>query len=331
MKTAVIGAGVAGTSHLFDLVSSDKFEVVAVCTAHGESARSAAGTFGVPAACSHVDELLAVHSPDAVVIAVPPHETPGILSRCLTAGTWVLADKPAAPSGAALRTVIDQAGSLAHRARVAYNRRYQKHAIRARDLIAAGVLGPLTSVECQWSGPFTSRYTSGPTHRANAGPGDAVLLDTACHVLDSLTFLGLAQLTVDTARLTVLASGAEVAAEIRLTDPGRDIPVAISIRDHGDDDEWRIIVRGQRGTLELDRRELRGEYGGIPVRQAANDTRPVDDLLHLADGEPAYGASLEEAARVLDTIDQVRAAAGLGKRAWIRPRAKALGRLNGAC
>lgn len=331
MKTAVIGAGIAGTSHLFDLVSSDDFDVVAVCTSHGESARAAAATFGIPAACSDVDELLAVHAPDAVVIAVPPHQTPGILSRCLTAGAWVLADKPAAPTGAALRAVIDHVGPLAQRARVAYNRRYQEHVACAREVIAAGVLGPLTSVDCQWAGPFTFRYTSGATHRSTAGPGNAVLLDTACHVLDTLAVLGLAPLAVDAAELTVLPSGAEVAAEIRLVGPGRQIPVTVSIRDHGKNDEWRITVRGQCGYLELDRRELRGEHRGVPVRQAASDSRPVDDLLLLAAENPTHGASLEEAARVLETIDQVRVAAGLGKRAWVRPRAKALGRLNGAC
>lgn len=331
MKTAVIGVGVAGSSHLFDLVSSNAFDVVAVCSSHKEKAQEAAEIFGVPAPYADVAELLSAHSLDAVVIAAPPHATAGILKCCLAAGAWVIVDKPAAHSGPALRAVIEDAGAKAGRARVAYNRRYQGHVSRARDLIAAHALGPLASVDCQWAGPFTRRYTSSSTYRVHVGPGDAVLLDTVCHVIDTLAILGLGTLTADQARLTALPTGAEVAAEIRLTDQDLQVPVTVSVQDHGEDDEWQITAHGQRGFLELDRHELRGECDGLPIRLAASDVRPVDDLLLLDTGQPAYGATLEEAAQVLETIDKIRATAGQARRAWTRPRAKALGRLNGAC
>lgn len=331
MKTAVIGVGIAGSSHLFDLVSSRDFDVVALCSSREETARKAAETFAIPAVHTDVTELLAVHDLDAVVIATPPHATPGILTRCLAAGTWVIADKPAAPSGPALRTVIENSGVLAERARVAYNRRYQGHVRSASDLIKTRALGALTSVRCEWAAPFTRRYTSSSTYRVHAGPGDGVLLDTACHVIDTLAVLGLSELTVDHARVTRLPTGADVAAEIHLTDQGLRVPVTVSIGDGGEDDAWRISICGQQGFLELDRHEQRGEHRGIEVRQAATGRRPVDDLLLLNSRESVHGATLREAAQVLETIDRVRAAAGLVKRAWTRPRAKALGRLNGAC
>jgi predicted dehydrogenase len=331
MRTAVIGVGIAGWSHLFDLVSSSDFDVVAVCASRAETAREAAGLFGIPAAHCDVSELLAVHAPDAVVIATPPHVTPGILARCLAAGAWVISDKPAAPGGQALREVIEDAGMLADRARVAYNRRYQGHVSRARDLIAEGALGTLTEVICRWTGPFAQRYTSPSTYRALAGPGEAVLIDTACHVIDTLAILGLGAMAVDEARVTALPSRAETGAEMHLTHEDLRLPVVVSIRDHGEDDEWRVIVRGRTGILELDRHALRGECDGLPIRQAASDVRPVDDFLLLGSGQRAHGATLEEAALTLDTIDRIRAVAGWGKREWMRPRAKALGRLNGAC
>lgn len=331
MKTAVIGVGIAGSSHLFDLVSSGDFDVVAVCSAHRETARKAADTFAIPAAHTNVTELLSVHSLDAVVLATPPHATPGILARCLKTGAWAIVDKPAAPGGPALRAVIEDAGALAGRARVAYNRRYQAHVGRARDLIAERALGPLVSADCQWAGPFTRRYTSPSTYRVHAGPGEAVLLDTVCHAIDTLMILGFVAIAVNEAHLMTLPSGAEVAADIRLTDQDLRVPVTVSVKDHGEDDDWRITVRGKQGVLELDRRELRGEHGGLPVRQAASDMRPTDDLLLLDAGKPAHGATLGEAAQVLEIIDKIRAAARQSRRTWTRPRAKALGRLNGAC
>lgn len=331
MKTAVIGVGVAGSSHLFDLMSSEYFDVVAVCASHEDKAQETAEIFGVPSAHADVTELLAAHSLDAVVIATPPHATAGILTCCLAAGAWVIVDKPAAHNGPALRAVIENAGAQAGRARVAYNRRYQGHVSRARDLIAALALGPLTSVHCQWAGPFRQRYSSTSTYRVHAGPGDAVLLDTVCHVIDTLAILGLGALAADETRLTALPMGAEVAAEIRLTDQELQVPVTVSVQDRGEDDEWQITAHGRKGFLELDRHELRGECGGLPIRLAASDVRPVDDLLLLDTGQPAYGATLEEAAQVLETIDRIRAVASRPRRAWTRPRAKALGRLNGAC
>ncbi len=331
MRAAVVGVGVAGSSHLFDLVSSPDFDVVAVCASRMKTAEKAASLFGIPAACNDIGDLLDAHRPEAVVIATPPRATPDILGRCLRSGAWVIVDKPAASDAPGLRHVIASVGPLANRARVAYNRRYQQHVMHARDLIAHGGVGPLTGAECHWSGPFTSRYTSPGTYRRSAGPGHGVLLDTGCHIIDALAMLTLAPLTVRGARLTTLPGGTDIAAEVRLAFGPGEVPIAMSIRDGGED-TWRITIRGQEGYLELDPRALSGECCGDAFREMAlSGPRPVDDLLRMRDGQPASGATLAEAAETLDTLDRARGAAGTPVRPWRKPRAKALGRLNGAC
>jgi predicted dehydrogenase len=331
MRTAVIGVGVAGSSHLLDLVSSSEFEVIAVCASRMETAQNAACLFGIPAACHDVSDLLRVHRPEAVVIATPPPVTPGIITQCLTAGTWVLVDKPAGPDAQSLREAITAAGSDAGRARVAYNRRYQEHVDHARSVIAADGLGPLTAVDCHWTGPFASRYKSPGSYRKGTRLGDGVVLDTACHIIDTLAVIGLGSPAVQHACLKALPAGADIGAEIHLAHGHRRTPIRVSIGEGGEDDRWQIIIRGQSGQLELDRDGLHGQCHGLPVvKQAISFQRPVDDLLRLRGGQPAYGATLGQAAETLDTIDQIRAAARV-KRPWQRPRAKALGRLNGAC
>jgi predicted dehydrogenase len=332
MRTAVIGVGVAGSSHLFDLVSSSDFDVISVCSSRMETAERAACVFDVPAACRDVSELLSVHRPEAVVIATPPRATPGILAQCLAAGLWVVVDKPAGPDAQSLRKVIISVGTRASRARVAYNRRYQGHIDRVRGMIAGGGLGQLTGVDCCWTGPFARRYRSPDTFRKDAGFGEGVLLDTASHIIDTLAVLGLGSPTVQCSRLVALPSGADISAEICLIHGLQHTPIAVSIRDGGEDDNWQIIIRGRSGHLELDREGVRGQCQGCPVlQQAASIQRPVDDLLRMRRGQPAYGATLYQAVEALDTIDQIRAASTRAKRAWQRPRAKALGRLNGAC
>lgn len=332
MRTTVIGVGVAGSSHLFDLVSSSKFDVVAVCASRIETAKHAASLFGIPAACHDVSELLSVHQPEAVVIATPPQVTPTILTQCLLAGAWVVVDKPAGPDAQSLRRVVTSVGTLASRARVTYNRRYQGHIGFARSVIARGSLGQLTAVDCRWTGPFVRRYKSPDTYRKNAGLGDGVALDTACHIIDTLAVLGLGSPTVQSARLIALAAGADIGAEIRLTHRHQRTLITVSIRDGGEDDTWQITIRGTSGHMKLDREGLYGQCPGLPdIAQAASIQRPVDDILRMCRGQAAYGATLHQAVEVLDTIDQIRASSARAKRPWQRPRAKALGRLNGAC
>jgi predicted dehydrogenase len=334
MRTAVIGVGVAGSSHLFDLVSNGEFDVVAVCASRMETAQRAACLFSVPAVCRDVSELLDIHRPEAVVIATPPHVTPDILAICLAAGSWVVVDKPAGPDARSLRKVITSVGTLASRARVTYNRRYQEHIDYARSAIVGDDLGALIAVDCYWTGPFTRRYASPDTYRKNVGFGNGVVLDTACHIFDTLAMLGLGSPTVQKAKIMSLPTGADISAEIRLIHGRQDTPITVSIRDSGQDDAWQIIIRGESGHLELNREGLRGRCQGLPViKQATSVRHPVDDLLFMRRGQPTYGATLHQAVNVLETIDQIRDASAFAraKRPWQRPRAKALGRLNGAC
>jgi predicted dehydrogenase len=331
MRTAVIGVGLAGSSHLLDLTSSNEFDVVAVCASRIQRAEGAARLFGIPAACRDINDMLSAHRPEAVVIATPPQVTPRIISRCLAAGAWVIVDKPAGPDAPSLREVINAVGPLSYRARVAYNRRYQEHVSYARGVMTRGDLGPVVEVNCEWTGRFARRYMSRDTYRNNAGFGDGVVLDTVCHIVDTLAILGLCSFTIRNSWLTVLPTGPDVGAEIRLTCGRQNIPISVSIRENDAGDNWRITIYGKFGFLEIDNGGLRGQYQGHSViKTAADARRPVDDLLCLRTGDRAYGATLHQAVETLDAIDEIRAIA-IARRQWQRPRAKALGRLNGAC
>lgn len=80
--------------------------------------------------------------------------------------------------------------------------------------------------------------------RTSSGLGDGVVLDTACHIIDTLAVLGLGSPTVQSARLMALAAG----AEIRLTHRHQRTPITVSIRDGGEDDTWQVTIRGTSGS-----------------------------------------------------------------------------------
>jgi predicted dehydrogenase len=191
-------------------------------------------------------------------------------------------------------------------------------------------LGPLRAIECRWLGQFAERYVSGSTHRRYVGWGDGVALDTASHVIDTIAFLGVGPLAVTRASLTTGRTGADIAANVGFTVLPGGPRVSIAIEDHDGAEEWTIIITGRDGELRVTRQDLTGIVQGRTIAEAAYDLRrPVEDLLALAAGQHAYGATLSEAVAVLALIDEIRKNAR--RRHWHRPRAKALGRLNGAC
>lgn len=332
MRVGVIGTGVAGSSHLFDLASSDRYSVAAVCARRRHRAAEAARLYGARSVFDDPAALLAETRLDAVVIATPPHTTPTVVRLALGLGLPTLIDKPAAATAAALDQVLTDSALAFVGAVVGYNRRYQRHVHHARELIASEEPGTVLSVECRWTGPFTHRFASGDTYRQGVEWGDGVVLDTASHIFDTLGFLGIAPLVAERAHLAQGSHGADVAANLRLRGgDGHGAPVSVRICDCPGDERWTIVVNAAVGSLALTRTGLRGNWRRRPVQLPASDLRrPVDDLSNIADSRPTLGASLPDAVTVLALVDQVRTIAAR-RRSWLRPRAKALGRLNGAC
>lgn len=341
MRTAVVGVGVAGSSHLLDVVTSDGLELVAVCATRLDRATEACATFGAGAAYDSVESMFDREELDAIVIATPPSVSADILDRSLERGLLVLVEKPAAGDRLALeRAVAHDAQPLSDRsagtprptgAVVAYNRRYQGHVRRLGELLAdSGGPQATASVECEWRARFRHRYTNGDTYRSCAAFGHGVLLDTFSHVLDTLLLIGLEPGSIGSARLHAGCSGADIEADVTVClESGAD--ARIRIQDAPDEDSWRLCIRGAEGSLWLTRERLWGLWKGATIREEASELRrPVDDLLAMRAGESTLGAPLSDAVRTLALIDAAREAART-TRPWRRPRAKALGRLNGAC
>ncbi|BCL16664.1 hypothetical protein GCM10017556_44030 [Micromonospora sagamiensis] len=319
-----MGGGIAGRSHLFDLLCCPGFEPVAVCTTSVGSATRVAREFGVGSAYSDVAAMIAQERMDGLVVAVPPGAGDRVLPVAAGCGLPLVIDKPGAASPAVLRNVLATYPGLTGRTVVSYNRRYQAHVRALRSLLADGSLGALQRVHCTWTGPFRDRYASGDTYRGSVRFGGGVLLDTVCHVVDTLLFLGLGPLEVKRARLDRGSRPADVAAEVRLRGGGGRVSVTLSVGEGPE--HWEIVVEGSAGRAHL-------VAAGLTVQTPAGARhvdgvdlgRPVEDLGRAE----RLGATVEEAEEVLRVLEHIRAAATA--RPWLPPRAKALGRLNGAC
>lgn len=330
MRVAVIGAGLAGRSHLFDLVSDPRFDVRGVCARTISTAKEAADLFGLPHAWDDPAHALRTPGLDGVIVAVPPQPTPQLIRECLTAGKLTLADKPAARTATDLQSLLDELGDATKNLRVGYNRRYLFH-LRRLQAAVPGVIDAPCTVTCRWTSPFSSRYTDASTYRSGAGFGDGVVLDTASHIFDTLLWLGMQDLKILTAHLEQGTSGADIAAEIALT-AHNGTRITVSISNGPVDDHWEITLTTDNKVITADATavEERGTDNPLNTPPPSEvELRPVHDLLAMANGAATSGATITEAIAALTLVDQTRHRAA--QPGWRRPRAKALGRRNGSC
>ncbi len=328
IRVGVVGVGIAGRSHLLDVVTSQAMEVAAVCARTAASAEAVANDFGVPAAFSGISSMLAKVELDAVVVATPNRVLAEHVDQALTKGLIVLAEKPLALSGRAIDRL--EAHSAA-RMSIAYTRRYRAGVRAAKNWLQSGRIGALREVRATWQEPYGAWYApDAQTHRADpAQRAGGTLADSGSHALDTLLFLTGALGKVREIELELNENRADIGGRLLLD--GRS-PAQLIWRS-SDDASKRIELLGTKGMIAVRENEALLDAGEDQERvEETYLARPVDDIQRLASGEAPLGASLDEAIVTSRTIMAAYASAGHTLWApWIRPRAKALARRSGAC
>lgn len=156
-----IGIGTRGGDVLKGITFVDRVKVAAICDVYKVHREKGVQRSQNPDVKSYVDyhDLLADKNVDAVVIAAPDHWHTQIVLDAVKAGKDVYCEKGWARTVAEaklMRAAIKQAGTvfqLGHQARQA------TCALQAKELIAQGVLGPITLVR-------TGRFGNLPPGRA---------------------------------------------------------------------------------------------------------------------------------------------------------------------
>ena len=147
-----------------------------------------AAQYGVRA-WSTLDEALADSAVDAVYVATPVFLHGPQTIRSLRAGKHVLCEKPMAMNEAEARAMVETAKECGRVFGVAYYRRAYPKVRRAKELLAAGVIGTpvLAELTChEWRGD-DGAHRSWLLDPAKAGGGP--LYDIASHRIDVLNFL----------------------------------------------------------------------------------------------------------------------------------------------
>ncbi len=137
-----------------------------------------------------LEEALAVECFDAVYVGTPPALHCPLTLTALRAGCHVLCEKPFGMNYSEARQMVDEARRLDRTLGVAYYRRFYPKVLKAKELIAAGVIGrPLLAelIHHVWLAPGDADGRAWHFDPAMAGGGP--LFDIGSHRIDVLNLL----------------------------------------------------------------------------------------------------------------------------------------------
>ena len=135
------GSGWGANAHIPALRTLPDYEVVAVCTAHEDTAKASAEAFGVSKAYHDIDAMAADPEVDLVVVSVrvPLHRD--LVMAGLRARKPVFCEWPLGANLAEAQEMADFARAQGVRGIVGLQGRSDPHVRYARDLVAAGEIG----------------------------------------------------------------------------------------------------------------------------------------------------------------------------------------------
>lgn len=187
LKVGLVGAGGIAQSYLRVFQEITGARITAVADVRPRAANALAEALRGTAYPSH-RALLEDSDVDAVLVCTPPSTHPEIVLQSIEHGRHVLCEKPLAIDVASARAMVSAAEAAGVVFTMAAKFRFVKDVIRARQIVASGILGELIVVE----NLFASRVDM--TRRWNSDPaisGGGVLIDNGTHSVDVVRyFLG---------------------------------------------------------------------------------------------------------------------------------------------
>jgi predicted dehydrogenase len=183
-RAVLVGCGGISRAWLRPILEMPEVELVALVDIRREAAQRLAEEFGLQGVATGTDleRMLEQTSPDVVFNCTVPEAHAAVTLTALRHGCHVLGEKPLADSlenAARMLAAAEEAGRILA---VIQNRRYDARIRRLRHFIASGVLGPITTANCDF---FIGAHFGGFRDHME----HVLLLDMAIHTFDQARFL----------------------------------------------------------------------------------------------------------------------------------------------
>ena len=271
LRIGIIGRGTAARAHADRLLAIDGVSLVGCADVDLPAARSLAehcSKPGRPVASfdSHVD-LIRGTSPDAVAIFTPhpSHYRPAM--DALQAGCHVFIEKPLTTNVQEAVDIIGVARGRDRKVGVGHQFRLLPSLIRAREMLAAGAIGPVRLVTAAMTQPWLESHR-GEEHAWRFDPrfaGGGILADSGIQLLDALLWSTGRAADAVAAIQTREESGLDTvtAASIRLDDGS---PATIAISGVSPGPLFELVYHGEKGRLRATDALLMEERADGPPR-----------------------------------------------------------------
>lgn len=142
VRVALVGLGAIGRgAHLPALSRNPSVELAMLVDPDAERQQLAAHQAPGIATAANVDDVLADETIRAIVLATPPWATTSLARRLLSAGRYVLAEKPIAPSLAEADPLRELGAATLARLQIGLTYRHDPAMRQLRDWISGGRLG----------------------------------------------------------------------------------------------------------------------------------------------------------------------------------------------
>lgn len=96
------------------------------------------------------DQMIEAEKPDAVIVTSVDRTHHTYIIRALELGCDVITEKPMTVDEEKCQEILDAVERTGKQVRVTFNYRYAPHHTKARELIAGGVIGDVTSIHFEW-------------------------------------------------------------------------------------------------------------------------------------------------------------------------------------
>ncbi|MDP4090154.1 MAG: Gfo/Idh/MocA family oxidoreductase [Bacillota bacterium] len=189
VRIGIIGIGNMGTNHAKNLMEGKvpNAELTAVCDIRPERLEWARESFGGKVMLfDNVDAFFDSKAFDAVMIATPHYDHPGLAIKSLGFGYHTLVEKPAGVYTKAVREMNEAASKSDKVFAIMFNQRTNPLYRKLKELIESGELGELKRsvwIITNWYRP-QSYYDAGGWRATWSGEGGGVLLNQDPHQLD---------------------------------------------------------------------------------------------------------------------------------------------------
>lgn len=183
-KAVLVGCGGISRLWLRAAKSIPEIEIVGLVDIDEQAALRVASEFGLTGAVTGTDlgALLDQTAPDVVFNCTIPEAHAEVTLPALQHGCHVLGEKPLADSLPNARRMVAAAEEAGKILAIIQNRRYDARIRRLRSFLESGVLGPLTTINCDF---YIGAHFGGFRDRMK----HVLLLDMAIHTFDQARFL----------------------------------------------------------------------------------------------------------------------------------------------